>query len=295
MAQFKIADNPEFPYKAGLLPTREMALAFVDYLAKLGIKASARVEFNEAFGIYAARAEDVSKIKLELLRFAGNPFNKAYNQAAWERQAQAPKRERYVHSALSSFFLQPFTVTTAVEVISVLFYVLSFFPGAFNTAYAYFGLYQESQLAGFELWRLVTPVFFHFGILHIAFNLVMFEAFARPLERTLGHLKLFSLFIVIAMLSNALQFAFLQQPAVFGGMSGVVYGIIGYIGILSYLCRDLPSALRLPKGLLTVSVIFIAFGFFLSGIANFCHLGGIAVGIVWGFIDSKRAKLFAGR
>ena len=164
MAQFKIADDPQFPYKAGLLPSRESALAFVDYLAKLGIKASARLEFNEAFGIYAARAEDVSKIKLELLRFAGNPFNKAYNQAACERQGEAPKRERYVHSALSSFYLQPFSVTTVVEVICVIFYILSFFPGAFNTAYQYFGLYQSAQLSGFELWRLITPVFFHFGI-----------------------------------------------------------------------------------------------------------------------------------
>ena len=52
--------------------------------------------------------------------------------------------------------------------------------------------------------------------------------------------------------------------------------------------KDLPYKLYIPKGLFTVSLLFIALGFFMDGIANFCHLGGIAAGALCGFIDLKR-------
>ncbi len=288
MAQFKIADDPDFPYQAGLLPKRELALTFVDYLHSLGIEAKAKIEFSGAFGIYVRKESELSRVKLELLRFGSNPFAKAYNQAAWQRQATPPKMPRFARAGLAARLLQPTSVTTIIEVICVICYLCSLFPALYNQLYGVLGLYSLPQLTTrFELWRLITPIFCHFGILHIAFNLVMWEAFARPLENTLGRMKLLSLTIVIAMISNALQFAFLSQPAVFGGMSGVVYGLIGYLGVRS-LNPATPAGLRLPRGLLTVSLIFIAFGFLLSGIANFCHVGGIAVGALWGFIDGKR-------
>lgn len=293
MAQFKVEGDPRFPYPAGMLPHRESALAFVDYLASRGIEAAVQAEFNDNFTIYAAQESDVPKIKLELIRLGSSPYAKLkeYNQAAWSKRSGEPAGQRHnLRSSLADFYLQPFSVTTLVEVICVLLYLVSFFPGVYNSAYALLGLYHLPHLTeDFQIWRLITPIFFHFGFLHIAFNLVMWEAFARRLERALGRLKLFSLLIVIAMLSNALEFAFLPQPAAFGGLSGVVYGIIGYMGVLSLNPR-LPYALRVPRGLLAVCLIFIAFGFFMSGVANFCHVGGIAAGALWGFIDSRRLK-----
>ncbi len=288
MAQLQKLADEVFPVKAGMVARRDLALSFVDYLQTQGLKAQAREEFSGAWGIYAKDAQDASRIKLELLRFGENPFAKAYRQAAWQRGARTQGAARQQRAGFSLWMLQPWSVTTLVEALCVLIYLLSFFPGAFNQAYAWLGLYRLSDVtASFELWRLITPIFFHFGILHIAFNLVMWEAFARPLERTLGRLKLTSLSIVIAMLSNALQFAFISEPAVFGGLSGVVYGLIGYLGMRSFGGRA-PAGLQLPRGLLTVSVIFIAFGFFMSGIANFCHAGGLAVGALWGLWDRRQ-------
>ena len=287
MAEPEVNDD-NFIYQVGLLPTRELALNFVDYVASRGLKATAKAEFSGAFGIYVARAEDVSRVKLELLHYGNNPFAKAYRQAAWQRGAQVPPERKTQRAGFSFWTLQLTSGTTIFELICVLLYGLSFFPAAYNYAYALLGLYRLTDVtAHFELWRLITPIFFHFGILHIAFNLVMWEALARPLERSLGRLKLLSLTIVIAMLSNALQFAFLAQPAIFGGLSGVVYGLIGYLGVRS-LSPQTPLSLRLPRGLLTVSIIFIAFGFFMSGIANFCHAGGLIVGALWGLWDNRR-------
>ena len=119
----------------------------------------------------------------------------------------------------------------------------------------------------------------------------MFEAFARPIERHFGAWKLGYIILTIALVSNILQFIFLQSGlggnAIFGGLSGVVYGVIGYMGVLSRR-HDLPGDLRLPPGLLLVSIIFIGIGFFLSGIANICHLGGLLVGMALALVDFKR-------
>ena len=126
--------------------------------------------------------------------------------------------------------------------------------------------------------------------MHIAFNLVMFEAMARPIERTFGKVKFFSIFISVALLSNVTQYCFMTDlNGYFGGLSGVVYGVIGYSGVLSRR-KDLPPSFNIPPGLLTVSVIFIFISFFLGEIANLCHIGGLVVGMLWGFYDYKKLK-----
>ncbi len=287
MTEFKTAADPNYPILAGVIKQEGQALNARDYLSSKGIDLIVQVEFSGAYGLYVKTPEDASRVKLELLRLSDSPFaDRTLRRSAWQRQGPAPRRGKSMRSG-GLWMLQPFTVTTMVEIICILFYLLSFLPPAFNQAFAYLGLYNAADLHQLQLWRLITPIFFHFGILHIAFNLVMWEAFARPMERILGSVKLLSFTVVTAMLSNALQFAFIAQPAVFGGLSGVVYGLIGYLGVRS-LQPDTPDGLRLPRGLLLVSLIFIGFGFFLSGIANLCHLGGIAVGALWGLIDSRR-------
>lgn len=184
-------------------------------------------------------------------------------------------------------------ICSIIEIVCVLLFIATLISP--NFIYRTFCLYSVSSLSvDAEYWRLITPIFIHFGILHIAFNLVMFEAFARPIENILGKGKLLNLIILSALLSNGLQFLMMlitNHQGLFGGMSGVVYSLIGYIGILSKR-NDLPYELRLPSGLLTVSVIFIAFGFLIDGIANFAHIGGLFVGLILGFYDLKKLKFY---
>ena len=83
MAQFKEIDDYNFPFEIGVMRDRGAALKFADYLNSIGIKATAKPGFGANYSIYVANESDVSKAKLELLRFGNNPFAKAYNQAAW--------------------------------------------------------------------------------------------------------------------------------------------------------------------------------------------------------------------
>ncbi|WP_113746186.1 rhomboid family intramembrane serine protease [Anaerobiospirillum thomasii] len=79
---------------------------------------------------------------------------------------------------------------TAIEVICVIAYVYGLFDA--NSVYALLCLYDIRQITdSAQIWRLLTPIFVHFSILHIAFNLVMFEAFARGIENKIGTVKIY--------------------------------------------------------------------------------------------------------
>ena len=293
MAQFKEVDDINFPFEVGTLPRQDMAFKFADFLNSRGIKATAKPGFGVNYIVYVAQEKDVSIAKLELLRFGNNPFAREYNQASWA-QGRKVKREKVIGDnswlsfSMGTYRWTPFSVTSGLEILCLLLFVLSLVPGieqALLSSLAWFSWGQITE--SFELWRVVTPILLHSGLLHIAFNMVMFEAFARPVERFMGHGKILYLVLSIAIFSNILQFIFLQGQGIFGGMSGVVYGVIGYMAIISRR-HDIPEALRLPPGLFMVSVIFIGIGFFMSGIANLCHLGGFIMGVLLAFADYKR-------
>ena len=287
MAQFEIVDD--FTYEVCLLP-KEKALGFVDYLSSIGIRSKAKESMTGRCTVYVTNSLDMSRAKREFLRYANSPFDKQFTQAAWEK-GRTVNREKQINAGVlfpMSFCIN--SITTIVEIICIAVYILSLIDESCVTQYLALSK-SESFSNVFDYYKLITPTFVHFSFLHIAFNLVMFETMARPIENTFGKVKFFSLFISIALLSNVTQYCFMTDlNGYFGGLSGVVYGVIGYSGVLSRR-KDLPSSFNIPQGLLTVSVIFIVLGFFMGGIANLCHIGGLIVGMLWGYLDLKKLKL----
>ena len=294
MAEFEKVDPKDLGYfLVGLFPDRQRALIFSDYLNSKGIRALAQPTLSQAWAVYVDNELNLSRAKLEYLRFANNPFPKEFNKASWQRGATLKKDK--VLKGFNVGIWDPLAVISITEIIALIVFLGGFLSyGFYNFSLDYLSFISFSQVSqDFEVWRLITPIFLHFGFLHIAFNIVMFEALGRPAERVLGKKRMLYLVLVIALVSNIVQLGFNQAfsaiPSYFGGLSGVVYGLIGYLGVLS--TRPyLPQGLMIPRGLMTVCLIFIIFGFFLSGIANFCHLGGLFTGALLGLIDKKKLK-----
>ena len=113
----------------------------------------------------------------------------------------------------------------------------------------------EEFLSHGQYWRLVTPIFLHFGWLHIVFNMLWLWELGRRIERAVGSMHLLMVTFFIGIASNLWQ-AESTPLAGFGGMSGVVYGLLAYCGVFSLLLRDERFELPLPIYVLMLATLF---------------------------------------
>jgi membrane associated rhomboid family serine protease len=85
-----------------------------------------------------------------------------------------------------------------------------------------------------EFWRLLTPIFIHYGLMHIVLNMIWLYSFGAAVEDRRGSLIMLLLVLVLAVSSNvgqAFEASLRERGALFGGMSGVGYGLFGYMAI----------------------------------------------------------------
>jgi GlpG protein len=139
-----------------------------------------------------------------------------------------------------------------------------------------------------QYWRLITPVFLHFGFLHIVFNSLWLWELGGRVEQVMGHVNMFMLFLVIAIVSNVSQFAF-GGAGLFGGMSGVVYGLLGFSWVAPMLqpsWRIQPSKgiMLFMVGWLVVCMVGVVEVLGFGAIANAAHVGGLLCGVVLGLL-----------
>lgn len=138
----------------------------------------------------------------------------------------------------------------------------------------------SSTLAGGQVWRLIAPDFLHFSWTHIIFNSVMLWFLGSQVEWFDGRVRLLVLFVATSLLSNGLQY--IVSGPLFGGLSGVVYGVLGYCWLSQ---RRVPR-FQFPPALVTFAVAWMVIGFTpftemvgLGRMANEAHLGGFVAGL----------------
>ena len=140
-----------------------------------------------------------------------------------------------------------------------------------------------------QIWRLFTPMFLHFGILHIIFNMLWLRDLGSIIEAHKGWRLLLLLVSVFAVLSNLAQF--LTSGPAFGGMSGVVYGLLGYVWMQGKF--NPASKLRLQSQTVRLMIIwfFVCLSGLLGPIANTAHAVGAVAGIAWGYIAARLSRI----
>ena len=108
------------------------------------------------------------------------------------------------------------------------------------------------------------------------------------LERRLNSWKYLLLVAALAVFSNLAQY-FIYGSFGFGGMSGVVYGLIGYIWLRGRFDRTF--GLAIPQQMVGLALIWfvVCFTGFLGPIANAAHGAGLVLGAFWGVADGRRA------
>ncbi len=140
-----------------------------------------------------------------------------------------------------------------------------------------------------QWWRLITPIFIHFGLMHLAFNALWFWELGRRIEMRSGALWLLGLTLLIGVISNTAQWWWTGTDGLFGGLSGVLYGLLGYCWLYQLIAPNVYFAL--PKGVVIMMLAWLALcmsglitvlGF--GAIANAAHVSGLLVGCLFGSI-----------
>ncbi|WP_051653205.1 rhomboid family intramembrane serine protease [Kitasatospora cheerisanensis] len=138
---------------------------------------------------------------------------------------------------------------------------------------------RYGMAAGPEEWyRLVTAMFVHGGLLHIATNMFSLWVLGPQLERVLGRVRFLALYLAAGIAGNALSFLLTAGPdQLFTvGASGAIFGLLGATGVLF-------RVNRVPlQPVIVLLVVNLVITFSLSGIDWRAHLGGLAAGVVIG-------------
>ncbi len=146
-----------------------------------------------------------------------------------------------------------------------------------------------SGVVGGQWWRLLSSMFLHAGLIHLALNSYVLWIFGNEIERQIGRLETLAVFLVTGVFAGATSFALAPDFAVAVGASGAIFGLVGAFIAYNYLRRHHVMAQARLRGALSMLVINLIIGFSIPAIDWRAHLGGLVAGLVAGFaVDPSR-------
>jgi len=307
----------------GHLDSGVKARSFSDYLTVKGIENSVETEKDGTWAVWIHSEEELKWAKDLLNLFQQNPADPKYQVAARDAEAvrekkrkeqeayeRRVKQRRHLFRPLTGYGFGPVTFTLIF--LSVVVFVILHTQERMRVITALHisnwditDADQMSLLRGFlkrislisgmlpeirrgEVWRLFTPIFLHASFLHIFFNMLWLRDLGSMVEGRQSSWLLVILVAVFAASSDLAQF--FVTGGGFGGMSGVVYGLVGYIWIRGK--YDPGSGLYLHPTTVAMMIIwfFVCLIGFYGAVANTAHFVGLMMGMAWGFISSLRHR-----
>ncbi len=262
-----------------------VAQAFVDYMATQGVILT--IQQHQQTDVWLADESQAQRVHAELVRFLENPGDPRYLAASWQsgHTDSGLRYQRYPFLATLRERAGP--VTWLVMAACVLVFIAMNVLG--DQAVMLWLAWPFDPSLKFEFWRYFTHAFMHFSLMHILFNLLWWWYLGGAVEKRLGSGKLIVITVISALLSGYVQQKF--SGPWFGGLSGVVYALMGYVWLRGE--RDPQSGIFLQRGLIIFALIWIVAGWFdLFGMsmANGAHIAGLAVGLAMAFADTINVR-----
>lgn len=176
-------------------------------------------------------------------------------------------------------------VTISIIVLNCLFYFLE--EMFVRNYWMVFGN-SYVLLAEGQWYRLLTSMFSHASVQHLASNAIAIYGVGQILERVLGKVRFLSYYLLCGILgglfSSGLHFLF-HDPVISIGASGAAFGLFGIFLVLSL--RGNIRGVPIWRIALYLGLNFI-YGFLNGTVDNFGHLGGLIIGLLFGLIASVR-------
>jgi membrane associated rhomboid family serine protease len=154
-------------------------------------------------------------------------------------------------------------------------------PGAFT-----------GGLVGGEWWRLLSSMFLHAGLIHLALNGYVLWIFGMAIEREVGRLATLGVFLATGVFAGATSYAFAPGFVIAVGASGAIFGLVGAFVAYNYRRRHHVMAQARLRAALSMILINVIIGFSIPSIDWRAHLGGLVAGVVAGLaVDPERPSV----
>ena len=161
-----------------------------------------------------------------------------------------------------------------------------------------FGANYGPLVADGEYWRLLSSVFLHIGIMHLALNSLGLLIYGMLLEGTFGRTRFVFIYLGSGLAGSTVSFV-ANPLAISAGASGAIFGLLGALAACFLNGRG-PlgrGSRRDAAGIGVLLAINLAYGFIAPGIDNWAHIGGLVMGFALGGVlsdGSERQGAFAG-
>jgi GlpG protein len=299
--------------KVGDLPTERDANAFHSFLVARGIENEAEAEDGGAFSIWIHDDNQRTEAARMLESYRSNPGAPEFRQAPVEAariRAETEKAERRRRSAVIDEarigYEQNFLGQAWVPILFVVLSIAAtFYTGFFAFADVNVAGLQQLHISRLpydrempgaspvflpevrdgEVWRLITPIFLHGDWAHILFNMMWLVQLGRFIETRFGPYKLLALILTVGIGSNIAEY--LWSSPYFGGMSGVNYGLFGFLWMKGRFGRD--QTWQLPPQTVQFMLVWMVLCYtgVLGPVANAVHTVGLLIGAACGFASAR--------
>lgn len=219
----------------------------------------------------------------QVLEVSGNL--KSARQRAMHRVTKNMRRLNKVN------FYKSYRVTTIVSLFLVAFFMLSIwmiekFGISISAVFVMLGAYYKPMITNAnEWWRLLTPMLLHASFIHLFMNLVALRNIASILERELGWKK-FLMTLLVGVIYGSI-FLFVRDEMVIGiGISAGIYALLGVLFVYLYE-RDLLKNRRILSNVMSTIFLNVMISL-LPNVSFTAHLGGLYIGVILGFLFSRR-------
>jgi membrane associated rhomboid family serine protease len=199
---------------------------------------------------------------------------------------------RQFNRARGAYATYPAYVTWGIILANVIIFVADLasqggalsFMGGYGKLMEAGWIYGPSVAAG-EWYRLVSSMFLHFGIVHIAFNMYALYLFGPLLEQLYGHVDYLIIYFLCGIGGSVMTILFSPDvPA--AGASGAIFGLFGLAFVVSRRRHLLlgPQARAMLSQVGALLLVNLVFTFAIPGISWTGHIGGLLVGGLIGLL-----------
>jgi GlpG protein len=255
-------------YLFGQMNDDKAAKQICEKLARVGVRASIKRLEDGSLGLYVEQKEDVAKAHDFYRVSLGMP----------------PRFE--VSPEVEAMARVPFGQATGALIGLSLGVALMGWLGDVEQVRAHLMISNSRhglpEVMQGQWWRLLSPAILHFGFIHLLFNMLWLKSLGSIIELTRGKIFLFSIVVISALFSNLMQWWF--KGPLFGGMSGVVYALLGFLWLAKTFNPAEKFSLPRQDVIMMIGWFVLCLTGLLGPIANYAHGAGLAIGMFCGIL-----------